>query len=84
MKIDFTTDLPTLGQAALKAMLAGENLTLVLPDFWERPRDFPLPVVRDKTNQEQPYRPIAVLEWIASEAKPTRAPVAAVEDDDEL
>lgn len=87
-KIQFTTDHQTLGQAALDALLAGVPLTITLPSGWERPRNFPLPVSKVQGN-EQPYRPMAILEYIVEQKNGEKTgermrQMHAAQEDDEL
>lgn len=66
MRIDFTTDPQALVPAAAAALLAREPLDVALPDTWERPENWPVPikkVPRGTPNRVQSYRPVAILEF---------------------
>jgi hypothetical protein len=67
MMMMFTEDTDTLGEVALRCLLAQQTVNMVLPDKWERPRNFPLPIKADKASPVRSYRPLAILEWINDE-----------------
>lgn len=69
-------DLPSLAQAALAALLAGQPLMVTHEPGWQRPKGWPLPVKRVPDGTPQAYRPLAVLEYIDSAVK---APVSTEE-----
>ena len=61
---EFTTDPKELALMACKAMLRQQPVRMVLPEGWERPDSFPLPIKADKDSPVREYRPLAVLEWV--------------------
>ena len=66
------TYLEELGRAALAALLDQTPLQLRHPAGWTRPAGWPVPIKRNKHPDSdgttaQPYRPMAVLEFINDE-----------------
>lgn len=62
----FTADHAELVSLASIALLAQQPVRMLLPDGWERPRNFPLPISACDSNARE-YRPIAILEWVNDE-----------------
>ncbi len=61
---EFTTDPKELALMACKAMLRQQPVRMVLPQGWERPEGYPLPLKADKESPVREYRPLAILEWV--------------------
>lgn len=64
--IRFTADPAALVAVACAAMLARQPVAVALPDGWERPESWPVPirkVPRGTPDRVQLYRPMAILEF---------------------
>lgn len=61
---EFTEDPKELALMACKALLRQQPVAMLLPDDWERPEGFPLPIKAHKDTLAREYRPLAILEWV--------------------
>lgn len=60
----FTAHPKELTLMACKCILSQQPVVMELPENWERPAGFPLPIKADKASPVREYRPLAILEWV--------------------
>lgn len=70
--VQFTTDPELLAALACDALVRQVPVRLELPVDWERPRNFPLPILVVKDSRVRNYRPMAIFEWVNAELSSTK------------
>lgn len=82
------TNTKALAQHALECLLAQKPVIVAQGSNWKRPPGFPLPQQKTRGDAQQPYRPLAILEYVndtlAGTIKADRLRDRHAESDDEL